>query len=105
MPSSLTSSERSGSVESNHSPSNSLQTKADPNMALHEQEPTAVNLQPGSRDTFSLRSIQHRDREGKIITIADPDLSNPTRSRLERPLDTIRSFDAAIDAHRKQQRM
>lgn len=37
--------------------------------------------------------------------IADPDLSNPTRNRLERPLDTIRSFDAAIDAHRKQQRM
>ncbi|KAJ5359797.1 hypothetical protein N7517_008988 [Penicillium concentricum] len=103
MPSSLASSERSGSVKSHHSPKTSLQTKADPNMALHEQEPTAVNLQPGSRDTFSLRSIQHKDREGKLIT--DPDLSNPTRSRLERPLDTIRSFDAAIDAHRKQQRM
>lgn len=28
---------------------------------------------------------------------ADPDLSNPTRSRWERPLDTIRSFEAAID--------
>lgn len=27
---------------------------------------------------------------------ADPDLSNPTRPRLERPLDTIRSFEAAI---------
>ncbi|KAJ6142493.1 hypothetical protein N7471_001946 [Penicillium samsonianum] len=103
MPSSLTSSERSGSVKSHHSPKTSLQSKADPNMALHEQEPTAVNLEPGSRDTFSLRSIQHKDRDGKLIT--DPDLSNPTRSRLERPLDTIRSFDAAIDAHRKQQRM
>lgn len=28
---------------------------------------------------------------------ADPDLSNPTRPRLERPLDTIRSFEKAID--------
>ena len=27
----------------------------------------------------------------------DPDLSNPTRPRLERPLDTIRSFEKAID--------
>ncbi|CAG7995169.1 unnamed protein product [Penicillium salamii] len=103
MPASLASSERSGSVKSHHSPKTSLQSKADPNMALYEQEPTTVNLEPGVRDTFSLRSIQHKDREGK--TIADPDLSNPTRSRFERPLDTIRSFDAAIDAHHKQQRM
>lgn len=29
--------------------------------------------------------------------IADPDKSNPTRNRWERPLDTIRSFEAAID--------
>jgi hypothetical protein len=28
---------------------------------------------------------------------ADPDLSNPTRNRWERPLDTIRSFEAAIE--------
>lgn len=28
---------------------------------------------------------------------ADPDRSNPTRHRLERPLDTIRAFEAAID--------
>jgi hypothetical protein len=32
---------------------------------------------------------------------ADPDLSNPTRPRWERPLDTIRSFEAAIDAEYK----
>lgn len=30
---------------------------------------------------------------------ADPDRSNPTRSRWERPLDTIRSFEAAIDGN------
>lgn len=29
--------------------------------------------------------------------LADPDLSNPTRNRWERPLDTIRSFEAAIE--------
>ena len=31
------------------------------------------------------------------MLIADPDRSNPTRPRFERPLDTIRSFEAAID--------
>ena len=31
------------------------------------------------------------------LVLADPDRSNPTRSRWERPLDTIRSFEAAID--------
>jgi len=43
----------------------------------------------------SIRSLEHRDNDGNIIT--DPDRSNPTRPRLERPLDTIRSFEAAID--------
>lgn len=33
---------------------------------------------------------------------ADPDLSNPTRPRMERPLDTIRSFEKAIDAGYKR---
>lgn len=63
-----------------------------------------------------LRSVQHRDVYGNVISMyhssntsnylkifnadhrpADPDLSNPTRPRLERPLDTIRSFEKAID--------
>lgn len=35
--------------------------------------------------------------------VADPDRSNPTRSRWERPLDTIRSFEAAIDGNYKRQ--
>lgn len=65
--------------------------------------------------------MQHTDREGRLISMfripffffffffeardevltktADPDLSNPTRHRMERPLDTIRSFEAAIDRH------
>jgi hypothetical protein len=28
---------------------------------------------------------------------AEPDRSNPTRNRWERPLDTVRAFEAAID--------
>lgn len=45
----------------------------------------------------SIRDIQHKDSHGNII--ADPDRSNPSRSRWERPLDTIRSFEAAIDGN------
>jgi hypothetical protein len=93
-------------------------------MSTDSQFKVAVNAEPGTRDTFSLRSIQHKDREGKLISTfhetrellteyvmranslsADPDLSNPTRNRLERPLDTIRGFEAAIESHRKQNRM
>ncbi|KAI0535831.1 hypothetical protein GGR58DRAFT_423104 [Xylaria digitata] len=70
-----------------------LHTKADPRMALNEREP-AMEAQTAS-DRPALRSIQHRDANGNPIT--DPDRSNPTRSRWERPLDTIRSFEAAID--------
>lgn len=35
----------------------------------------------------------------RILTLAtaDPDRSNPTRSRMERPLDTIRAFNAAAE--------
>ncbi|KAL4931372.1 DUF2406 domain-containing protein [Aspergillus undulatus] len=55
-------------------------------------------LVPGEAPTFSLSSIQHVDRHGKVIT--DPDRSNPTRPRLERPLDTLRGFEAAINARR-----
>ena len=60
-----------------------------------------------------LRDMEHRDLDGNVIGMTfcqhhiamaahdilavDPDRSNPTRPRLERPLDTIRSFEAAID--------
>ncbi|KAJ5112000.1 hypothetical protein N7532_000045 [Penicillium argentinense] len=103
MSSLRSSSDRSGSVNSEDRPKTSFQSKADPNLALYEAQPMSVNTQPSDRDQFSLRSIQHRDRMGNIIT--DPDRSNPTRNRLERPLDTIRSFEAAIDARRRQDRM
>jgi len=71
-----------------------LHTKADPSMAMQEAEPSAVASNVKS-SLAPIRAIQHRDHQGNPI--ADPDQSNPTRSRWERPLDTIRSFEAAID--------
>ncbi|KAL3463077.1 hypothetical protein BJX64DRAFT_287811 [Aspergillus heterothallicus] len=70
----------------------SLQTKADPMLAMNEAQPNLVALEKSNLG--SLRALQHKDQYGNPIT--DPDLSNPTRPRFERPLDTIRSFEAAI---------
>lgn len=50
----------------------------------------------------SLRASQHFDIHGAPIT--DPDYSNPTRRRMERPLETIRSFEDAIDREYRKQR-
>ncbi|KAJ5614372.1 hypothetical protein N7528_008026 [Penicillium herquei] len=69
-----------------------LQTKADPLVAMNELQPNLVALEKSNLG--SLREIQHKDQFGNLIT--DPDWSNPTRPRFERPLDTIRSFEAAI---------
>ncbi|KAJ5154211.1 Protein of unknown function DUF2406 [Penicillium coprophilum] len=69
-----------------------LHTKADPLIAMNELQPIAVALEKSNLG--SLREIEFKDQYGNVIT--DPDLSNPTRPRLERPLDTIRSFEAAI---------
>ncbi|KAL2811911.1 hypothetical protein BJX63DRAFT_266064 [Aspergillus granulosus] len=70
----------------------SLHTKADPMLAMNEAQPNLVALEKSNLG--SLRALQHKDQYGNPIT--DPDLSNPTRPRFERPLDTIRSFEAAI---------
>ncbi|KAL5365194.1 hypothetical protein BJX96DRAFT_158721 [Aspergillus floccosus] len=96
---SRTTSKESGSIKS-HDKKSSLSSKADPNQALNEAQPMAYVGGFADGNMFSLRSMQHRDAEGKIIT--DPDRSNPTRPRLERPLDTIRSFEAAIEARRRE---
>ncbi|KAK5124287.1 hypothetical protein LTR85_001990 [Meristemomyces frigidus] len=69
-------------------------SKANPNAAMNEAQPGMLNLTEQST-LASLRTEQHKDVNGNIIV--DPDLSNPTRPRLERPLDTIRSFEKAID--------
>ncbi|KAM7207647.1 meiotically up-regulated gene 9 protein [Naviculisporaceae sp. PSN 640] len=73
-----------------------LHTHADPTMAMSEQQPSEVAANVKS-SLASLRAMQHKDVYGNII--AEPDRSNPTRSRWERPLDTIRSFEAAIDGN------
>ncbi|KAL4802523.1 hypothetical protein BDV18DRAFT_163923 [Aspergillus unguis] len=52
----------------------------------------------GEGSASPLSGMQHLDRHGKVIS--DPDRSNPTRPRLERPLDTIRGFEAAINRRR-----
>lgn len=65
---------------------------------MNEVQPIAAALEKPTLQ--SLRSFQHTDSSGNPIT--DPDLSNPTRSRWERPLDTIRSFEAAIDGEYKR---
>ncbi|MCJ1426021.1 hypothetical protein MMC29_003923 [Sticta canariensis] len=67
-------------------------SKADPTKAINEAQPATAVEQVTLE---SIRAIQHRDANGDIIT--DPDRSNPTRPRFERPLDTIRSFEAAIN--------
>ncbi|KAM3086639.1 hypothetical protein ACMFMF_000585 [Clarireedia jacksonii] len=93
-----------------------LHGKADPSMAMMEAEPSAVANEASS--LASIRALQHKDSQGNPIgslvhfstmclfyaltdcfSTADPDRSNPTRSRWERPLDTIRAFEAAIDGN------
>jgi len=76
-------------------------TKADPNSAMSEAQPIAAALEKPTLQ--SLRSFQHTDVNGNPIE--EPDLSNPTRPRWERPLDTIRSFEAAIDNEYKRRSM
>lgn len=71
-----------------------IKGKADPSKAINEAQPADI---AGTATTLgiSIRELEHRDSDGNIIV--DADRSNPTRPRLERPLDTIRSFEAAID--------
>jgi hypothetical protein len=68
---------------------------------MSEAQPSTVALEKSN--LASLRETQYKDQFGNFIT--DPDRSNPTRPRLERPLDTIRSFEAAIDGSYSNRRM
>ncbi|KAK8088349.1 hypothetical protein PG997_003310 [Apiospora hydei] len=72
-----------------------LHTKADPTLAMQEMEPSAVAASQSKRALPSMSEIEWKDATGSPIT--EPDRSNPSRSKWERPLDTIRSFEAAID--------
>ncbi|CAZ84550.1 unnamed protein product [Tuber melanosporum] len=68
-----------------------MTASVDPTRAITEEEPFQVNQ---SKQTSNLRATQFKDQYGNPI--AEPDLSNPTRNRWERPLDTIRAFEDAI---------
>jgi hypothetical protein len=68
-------------------------TKSDPSKALNEATPAEQAQEESTVD--DIRLVRYKDTEGNIIS--DPDRSNPTRARLERPLDTIRSFAAAAE--------
>ncbi|KAJ5306519.1 hypothetical protein N7508_005534 [Penicillium antarcticum] len=88
-----TSSHKRGPSESSQEKARrNLHTKADPLIAMNEIQPSMMALEKSNLG--SLREMEHKDQFGNVIT--DPDLSNPTRPRFERPLDTIRSFEAAI---------
>lgn len=65
--------------------------KADPNVAMTERTGLEDWQARGTGEDwkpFLTKDVYGRD-------ISDPDYSNPTRSRYERPLETIRSFEAA----------
>lgn len=80
--------------------STKMTTHADPTLAMSELQPSAMALEKSNLQ--SLRGVQYKDRFGNPIT--EPDLSNPTRHRFERPLETIRSFEAAISGTYSQRR-
>ncbi|GAD99666.1 hypothetical protein TSTA_003950 [Paecilomyces variotii No. 5] len=79
-----------------------LHTKADPTLAINEAQPAMVAALEKS-NLASLRDVQHKDQYGNVIS--EPDISNPTRYRFERPLDTIRSFEAAVEGSWNTRRM
>ncbi|KAA8892862.1 hypothetical protein FN846DRAFT_609193 [Sphaerosporella brunnea] len=68
-------------LEKKRSRSYKMTTSVDPSKAINELQPW-------------------QDIYGRPI--AEPDLTNPTRSRWERPLDTIRSFQESIDRGYRQ---
>ncbi|CUS11083.1 unnamed protein product [Tuber aestivum] len=95
-----------------------MTSSVDPTRAITEEEPFQVNQ---SKQTSNLRATQFKDQYGNpiaprclshlavaVLTLpreaAEPDLSNPTRNRWERPLDTIRAFEDAIYKEHRRDR-
>ncbi|EAL92731.1 hypothetical protein AFUB_040640 [Aspergillus fumigatus A1163] len=93
----------------------SLHTKADPTLAMSEAQPSTGcgprTVDSGLSKSYAAQRPIWADYQYVLtacaigcnfpLTVfvikADPDLSNPTRPRFERPLETIRSFEAAIE--------
>jgi len=69
-----------------------MATSVDPSRAINELQPWQVNQE---KMTQGLAGHAYKDIWGREIK--EPDRSNPTRARWERPLDTIRSFQESID--------
>jgi hypothetical protein len=71
-------------------------------MEHKDQFGNPISAYPPSPDTFLVvdkpqwSPIFFHITNSTCVETADPDWSNPTRPRFERPLDTIRSFEAAI---------
>ncbi|KAI5820527.1 hypothetical protein BZA77DRAFT_300992 [Pyronema omphalodes] len=76
-----------------------MATTVDPSRAIHELQPWQVNQE---KPRQGLSNFSHKDIWGRDIK--EPDLTNPTRDRWERPLDTIRAFQASIDRGYKDER-
>ncbi|KAK9240160.1 hypothetical protein V1525DRAFT_371075 [Lipomyces kononenkoae] len=77
---------------------------ADPILtAMREEQPFEVSAAHLGEHSSVSPEMHMRDMFGNVIQ--EPDRSNPTRSRSERPLDTIRSFEYAVtgDRHLKEQ--
>ncbi|KAK9481280.1 hypothetical protein V1514DRAFT_5268 [Lipomyces japonicus] len=71
---------------------------ADPILtAMREEQPFEVSAHVG--DSTVPHNMTVRDIFGNVIT--DPDKSNPTRHRDERPLDTILTFEYAATGDRQ----
>ncbi|BFZ55877.1 hypothetical protein PYCC9005_002918 [Savitreella phatthalungensis] len=66
-------------------------TKSNPNVAMTER--TGLEDWQAAGMSEGWRPYLTKDNYGRDIS--EPDWSNPTRSRYERPLDTIRSFESA----------
>lgn len=84
---------RTGSV---HDPILQAVNEAQPfeEAALDQQDPSNSSLQRQSYNMMAANGAGFYDVFGKAIH--QPDISNPTRSRDERPLDTIRGFEYSI---------
>src|SRR6187551_3247945 len=72
-----------------------------PRSLRHTERPWLRCVASSTRTLWAtLLVCWHSNRDIPLLLTAmaaEPDRSNPTRSRWERPLDTIRSFEAAID--------
>ncbi|WBW71619.1 DUF2406 family conserved fungal protein [Schizosaccharomyces osmophilus] len=68
-------------------------TRANPSMAITEPEPYELaSMQKGKH----VSALLPKDYYGQAID--EPDVSNPTRWRYERPLDTVRAWQFLIES-------